>query len=210
MSKGIGEIVTYGTTDASITGIPDKNTEFLQVEMTKGSSLQKIKTNLVGEYNLPNVLVAVAVGKYFKVPDESIKKALENYVPSNSRSQLIETGTNKIILDAYNANPTSMKAAIENFAKMEGADKVLLLGGMMELGDESIAEHVSIINLIGQYPWKSVVLVGGDFNKTNHPYIYFGDSTEAKKWLNQQHFTHAKLLVKGSRSMQMEKVLEEG
>ena len=88
---------------------------------------------MVGEYNLPNVLAAVTVGKFFKVPEEKIKSAIENYTPSNSRSQLIQKGFNKIILDAYNANPSSMKLAIENFAKMQG-DKVLMLGAMAELG----------------------------------------------------------------------------
>jgi UDP-N-acetylmuramoyl-tripeptide--D-alanyl-D-alanine ligase len=208
MSKGIPFIKTYGTINADITGSADKSTEFLQVEMTNGTGIKKIKTNLVGEYNLPNVLAAVAVGKYFNVPDEAIKYAMEKYTPSNSRSQLIERGSNKIILDAYNANPTSMKAAIENFAKMEGRDKILLLGGMMELGDESVAEHHAIVNLAGQNTWKAVVLVGGDFDKIIHPYLYFKNSTEAKDWLNQQHFENAKLLIKGSRSMQMEKVLE--
>ena len=209
MSRGILSVVTYGTFNADVMGLANKTAEFLVVEMTRGTTIKKIKTNLVGEYNLPNVLVAVAVGKYFNVSDEAIKNALENYSPSNSRSQLIEKGSNKIILDAYNANPTSMKAAIENFAKMDGADKVLLLGGMMELGDESIAEHEVIIQLIDQYPWKAVVLVGGDFGKINHPYIYFNNSTEARDWLLLQHFQNTKLLAKGSRSMQMEKVLED-
>ncbi len=209
MSKGIANIITYGTVDADITGVAEKTAEFLQVEMTGGTGIQKIKTNMAGDYNLPNVLAAVAVGKYFNVPDESIKQAMENYFPSNSRSQLIEKGSNKIILDAYNANPTSMKAAIENFAKMEGTNKILLLGGMMELGIDSIEEHSAIINLIDQYTWKSVVLVGGDFDKIIHGYIYFKNSIEAKEWLQQQHFVNSKLLVKGSRSMQMEKVLED-
>jgi UDP-N-acetylmuramoyl-tripeptide--D-alanyl-D-alanine ligase len=209
MSKGIKYVKTYGTVDADITGIADKSTEFLQVAMTNGTGIKKIKTNLVGEYNLPNVLVAVAVGNYFNVPDEVIKKALENYIPSNSRSQLIEKGGNKIILDAYNANPTSMKAAIENFAKMKGGDKILLLGGMMELGEESIEEHKAIVQLIDGYNWKAVVLVGGDFSKIKHAYIYFNNSIEAKEWLHQQQFENAALLVKGSRSMQMEKVLED-
>jgi UDP-N-acetylmuramoyl-tripeptide--D-alanyl-D-alanine ligase len=209
MSIGIPVIKTYGTTDAAIMGVADSSTEFLQVHMTKGTSIQKISTNLVGEYNLPNVLVAVAVGKYFEVPESAIQLALESYVPSNSRSQLIEKNSNKIILDAYNANPTSMRAAIENFTKMEASDKVLMLGGMMELGDESIQEHEAIVNLINEYNWKSVVLVGGDFGKvTNlHSYTYFENSTEAGKWLQQQHFTHTSLLIKGSRSMQMEKVI---
>ena len=134
--------------------------------------------------------------------------ALENYVPSNSRSQLIEKDSNKIILDAYNANPTSMKVAIENIAAMQSSNKILLLGGMMELGTESIAEHTAIINLINQYQWKAVVLVGGDFKNIAHPYIYFENAAEAKQWLRQQPIENSVLLVKGSRSMQMEKVLE--
>ena len=208
LSEGISAIKTYGTENAEITGVADNSGHFLQVEMTIGTSIKKIKTNLVGEYNLPNVLVAVAVGKYFNVADESIQKALENYTPSNSRSQLIEKNGNQIILDAYNANPSSMKAAIENFAKMEGDDKVLLLGAMMELGGESIAEHIAIVDLIDQYHWKAVVLVGGDFKHISHRYLYFQQAQEVKEWLQLQAYLGVKLLVKGSRSMQMEKVLE--
>jgi UDP-N-acetylmuramoyl-tripeptide--D-alanyl-D-alanine ligase len=207
MSKGISTIKTYGTTAAEITGVVKNSTGFLEVAITNGASINTIKTQLVGEYNLPNVLAAVAVGKYFKVTDDNIKSALENYTPSNSRSQLIERDTNKIILDAYNANPTSMKAAIENFAKMDGTEKVLLLGGMMELGNESLPEHQSIINVIDQHQWKAVVLVGGDYHKLNHSYINFSNSLQAKEWFDQQHFNHTQFLIKGSRSMQMEKLL---
>jgi UDP-N-acetylmuramoyl-tripeptide--D-alanyl-D-alanine ligase len=151
--------------------------------------------------------VAVALGKYFKVPDEKIKAAIENYRPSNSRSQLLAWQGNKVILDAYNANPTSMRAAIENFAKMDGGNKVLLLGGMMEMGEESLAEHAGIVQLIQQYPWLAVVLVGGDYANVQHPFTYFNTAAEAGQWLQQQGYTDAMLLVKGSRSMQMEKVL---
>ncbi len=207
MSKGINNIVTYGTADADIVGVADSNKEMLDVNMLKGTDIKNITTHLVGEYNLPNVLVAVAVGKYFNVPDEKIKAALENYIPSNSRSQLIEKDGNKIILDAYNANPTSMKAAVENIAKMSG-DKVLLLGGMMEMGNESLKEHQALIDLINKYQWKDVVLVGSDFNKVNNPYTTLANSIEAGKWLKEKQFTNTTILVKGSRSMQMEKVLE--
>ena len=208
MSKGIANIKTYGTQDADIVGVADSSKEMLEVSMQKGTGIQHIKTNLIGAYNLPNVLLAVAVGKYFDVADDKIKTALESYVPSNSRSQLIEKDGNKIILDAYNANPSSMKVAIENIAKMPGENKVLLLGGMMELGEESIAEHKGIIDLISIYQWKNVVLVGSDFDKIIHPFIYFKKSDEAREWLKQQQLHDAVLLVKGSRSMQMEKVLE--
>ncbi len=209
MSAGIPTVIAYGTTSAAqVTGNDAGSTEFLQVHISKGAATGIIKTHLVGEYNLPNVLAAVTIGKYFNVADEKIKQALENYMPSNSRSQLIEKDSNKIILDAYNANPTSMKAAIENFSKMEGAKKILMLGAMMELGEESIAEHESIIQLIGNYHWQNVVLVGGDYSKIKHPYIYFADSLQAKEWLAQQHLQNTQILVKGSRSMKMERVLE--
>lgn len=209
MAHDIKTVLSYGTTpNAAITGTVDKSSGFLSVKITKGITPCIINTQLVGDYNLPNVLAAVAVGKFFNVADEKIKRALENYIPSNSRSQLIEKGSNQIILDAYNANPSSMKAAIENFAKMEGSKKVLLLGGMMELGKESEKEHLSVIHVINNYKWNKVVLVGGDYNKLQHPYINLDNAEQAKEWLAKQQFENAQLLVKGSRSMKMERVLE--
>ena len=208
MSKGIINVKTYGTVNTDITGDIKNSKALLEVAINKGAAIGTIKTQLVGEYNLPNILAAVAVGKYFNVADEKIQSALENYTPANSRSQLLKIGSNKIILDAYNANPTSMKAAIENFAKMEGNEKILLLGGMMELGSESIKEHQSIISIIDNYKWNAVVLVGGDYDKINHRYINIDNSLQAKEWLNRKNIQHAQILIKGSRSMQMEKVLE--
>ncbi|MES1223607.1 MAG: UDP-N-acetylmuramoyl-tripeptide--D-alanyl-D-alanine ligase, partial [Bacteroidota bacterium] len=208
MSAGIRDIITYGTKDAEITGTVLQSEPFLQITIDKGINLKTIRTQLVGSYNLPNILAAIAVGNYFKVTPGEIKQAIENYVPSNSRSQLIEKGANKYILDAYNANPTSMKAAIENFASINAGKKILMLGGMAELGPESLQEHQDIIDLIGKFHWDNVVLVGGDFLKLHHPYLHFKNSTEAKEWLNAQHFSNAYFLIKGSRSMQMEKVLE--
>jgi UDP-N-acetylmuramoyl-tripeptide--D-alanyl-D-alanine ligase len=208
MSRGISSIIKYGTENADITGKGIQSEPFLEINITKGAASGLIKTNLVGDYNLPNILAAVAVGKYFGVDDNKIKIAIESYVPSNSRSQLVEKGTNKILLDAYNANPSSMKLAIENFAKIHAADKVLLLGAMAELGNESIEEHKAIIALIQQYQWKAVVLVGGDFLHIAHPFTTFATTDEAKNWLKKQQFENTSLLIKGSRSMQMEKVLD--
>ena len=208
MSKDIPSILKYGTASSDIEGRLLKSDPFLEVEIIKGSNTGIIKTQLVGDYNLPNVLAAVAAGKYFNVPDNKIKEAIENYSPSNSRSQLIEKGTNKIILDAYNANPSSMKLAIENFSRLPAQNKVLMLGGMAELGEESLAEHKTIIDLINQSNWKAVVLVGGDFLQTQHPYFSFTGAIEAKAWLQAQHFENTHLLIKGSRSMKMEMVLE--
>jgi UDP-N-acetylmuramoyl-tripeptide--D-alanyl-D-alanine ligase len=209
MSAGIPEIKTYGTSRAEITGVAAAgHNEFLKMRMTGGTGLGDIQTHLVGDYNLPNVLAAITIGKYFKVDEQKIKTALEQYLPTNSRSQMMEKNGNKIILDAYNANPSSMKAAIENFAAMEGNNKILLLGGMMELGQESVDEHKALIELIKKYHWQQVVLVGGDFNIIPHPYLNFATSVQAREWLQQQRLSNATLLIKGSRSMQMEKILD--
>jgi UDP-N-acetylmuramoyl-tripeptide--D-alanyl-D-alanine ligase len=208
MSRGISRIIKYGTDDADVVGTVSQAEPFLKVEMSRGVSFSEVKTQLVGDYNLPNVLVAIAVGAHFGVADEKIKEAIENYAPSNSRSQLVNWKSNHIILDAYNANPSSMKLAIENFAHLHADNKFLLLGGMAELGNESLREHQSIIELIQQFQWKEVALVGGDFQKINHPFRKFNTSLEAAKWLKELNLKDAYLLVKGSRSMQMEKVLE--
>jgi UDP-N-acetylmuramoyl-tripeptide--D-alanyl-D-alanine ligase len=207
MSKGIENKVSYGTHDAETTGKLISSAPFLVVNITSQPEIGKINSHLVGDYNLPNVLAAVAVGLYFRVPTVKIKEALENYIPSNSRSQLIEAGTNKIILDAYNANPSSMKLVIENFAKLPAEKKVLMLGGMAELGETSLVEHQDIIDLIQKFNWHKVVLVGGDFNKISHSFENFKSSTEARDWFKNQQFTHTHVLIKGSRSMKMEEIL---
>lgn len=210
MSKGIRHKISYGTANAETTGTLISSAPFLVVEIrAQGENKSIFRTNLVGDYNLPNVLAAVCVGKHFNVPFETIKTAIENYQPSNSRSQLVENGSNKIILDAYNANPSSMKLAIENLAKLDAAKKVLLLGGMAELGEESLAEHKAIVELIDQYQWENVVLVGGDYSKLNHPYLNFSNSEQARDWYRKQGFTDTHILIKGSRSMKMEEILKE-
>lgn len=209
MSQGIANIFTYGTAHADVEGQVVKSETFLELTINKGAKISSVKTQLVGDYNFPNVLAAIAVGKYFKVSDASMKAAIENYFPTNSRSQLLVIGTNTIILDAYNANPSSMKLAIENFAGQSGGNKVLMLGGMAELGEESLAEHRAIIDMIKKSKWKEVVLVGGDFLKIQHPYTSFTLAAEAKEWLQQQHFENTRILIKGSRSMEMEKVLND-
>lgn len=198
MSAGIRNIIKYEE------GKIIESEPFLKVAINN----LEINTQLVGSYNLPNVLAAVTIGKHFNIPDADIKSALENYSPSNSRSQLLEKGDNKIILDAYNANPSSMRAAIENFAKIPSANKILMLGAMAELGAESLHEHKEIIELIKKYNWTEVALVGGDFLKTSSPFQTFENSTQAAKWYNAQQFSNAYILIKGSRSMQMEKVME--
>jgi UDP-N-acetylmuramoyl-tripeptide--D-alanyl-D-alanine ligase len=208
MSRGIKNCITYGSANADITGITTGISSFLEVQITKGTNIELIKTHLVGQYNLLNLLAAVIIGRHFNIDNEKIKNALENYVPLNSRSQLIMQGTNTIILDAYNANPDSMKAAIDNFAQMQGTNKILMLGSMMELGKESENEHEEIIKIIDGYKWSHVILVGNNFKNIKHSYIHFNEALQARKWLKDKHVQNAHLLIKGSRSMQMEKVIE--
>ena len=207
MSRGISTVITYGTQQADYVGNIAAVDPFLAVQFEKGFE-GIIQTALVGGYNLPNALAAVAVGKTFGVADEKIKAAIEGYQPSNSRSQLVVKGSNKIIVDAYNANPSSMKAAIENFARTTHENKILVLGAMAELGAESLDEHKALVAQIGEHRWQTVLLVGGDFGKIQHPYLQFATAAEAGQWLQQRNFSNAYYLIKGSRSMKMEGVLQ--
>ncbi len=207
MSHDIHDIYWYGTKNGEVTGVANEGASFVEAEFTKGFSLSPVKTQLVGNYNLPNILCAVAVGKYFTVPEEKIKAAIENYSPSNSRSQLIEKDGNKIILDAYNANPSSMKAAVENFANIKSDNKLLMLGSMAELGADSLDEHQQLVNLIEQHHFTNVVLVGNYFSQVHHPYSQFANAKEAGEWFRKQDLHNAYILIKGSRSMQMESIV---
>ena len=207
MSIGIDKQVTYGEHQANFTGKSYTENSFLQVAvLTKGLECT-IHTQLVGEYNLANVLGAVAVGSTFDIHINDIKKSIEEYNPSNSRSQLMKIGTNTVILDAYNANPTSMVSAINNFSQLDYPNKIIMIGAMMELGDESINEHQKIIELLEQSNWKQVVLVGGNFNVVKHSFIYFENSTLAQKWFVESAFQNTAFLIKGSRAFQMEKII---
>jgi UDP-N-acetylmuramoyl-tripeptide--D-alanyl-D-alanine ligase len=208
MSAGIPHIVSYGTKDADYNGVPALGGTFLKVEITHGADIGAIDTQLVGDYNLPNVLAAVAVGKHFGVSDAKIRAAIAGYTPSNSRSQLIEKDGNHFILDAYNANPSSMEAAIENFARLDTGEKILILGAMAELGAGSLEEHQRIADLIAKYPWYQVVLVGGDFQRITHPFMSFPTAADAGQWLRSAGLHGAYVLIKGSRSMKMETVLD--
>ena len=205
MSAGIQNIVPY------VNGSIQSSEPFLTVEANiNENETAIISSQLVGAYNLPNILCALTIGKFFGVPENKMVEAIQNYAPSNCRSQLITKGTNTIILDAYNANPSSMKVAVENFAKLAGNHKVMLLGGMMELGEHAPAEHLALLQLIAQYSFASVVLVGKDFKAIQlqmPQFIYVDNAAEAKAWLTAQNLQHAQLLIKGSRSMQMETVI---
>lgn len=204
MAKGISNQVTYGSKDADYTGTLQMNDIFLEVVFNNAT----IKTQLVGDYNFPNVMVAIAVGMYFGIPAKDIQEAIESYNPDNSRSQWIQTGTNSVILDAYNANPTSMRAAITNFAKASLSHKMLWIGAMKEMGKDELQEHTELVAFIGQYQWDNVILVGREFENITHAYQHFTDSTQAAEYIKQHPPHDASILIKGSRGSKMEVLLD--
>ncbi len=208
MAHDITKQYTYGTANAQVIGRAIGDTPLLQVVLLSSGLETQIQTQLVGNYNLPNVLAAVAVGHYFGIDIEVIKEALEHYQPANSRSQWLEKGDNKIILDAYNANPSSMKLAIENLAALPATDKWLLLGAMKEMGRESAAEHQALVTLAEQQGFRNVILTGSEFADTRHAYLWFADSAQARDYLQQHPIHNATVLIKGSRGSKMEVVLE--
>ena len=204
LSEGIPHKILYGVNSKHQMARMISNDPFLKMQIDDVT----IASQLVGSYNLPNLLAAFTIGRYFRVPDEKIKSSIESYLPSNSRSQMIKKGTNTIIMDAYNANPGSMKAAIENFAAMKADNKILILGDMKELGADTRREHEQLVQLINKYAWKEVALTGETFASVQHAYHSFKDANEVAAWFRQKNFNEAMILVKGSRSMQMEKVIE--
>ena len=207
MSNKIPNVIGYGQHNGQIQGEAIDHNGMLTVKINKGIDINQIQTNLVGNYNLPNVLAAVAIGHEFKVPNDKIKSAIENYIPTNSRSQLLTWNNNEVILDAYNANPSSMKLAVENFAKINKENKIVCLGGMRELGADTLVEHQLLIDQLNQTNWENVLLVGSEFKPCVHNYLYFDTVQEAKAWLHAQTLKGYTLLIKGSRGIQMEQLI---
>jgi UDP-N-acetylmuramoyl-tripeptide--D-alanyl-D-alanine ligase len=168
-----------------------------------------IQTHLVGSYNFENVAAAIAVGQYFKVEDDKIVEALEAYTPTNSRSQVIDTEKNHIIMDAYNANPTSMRAALINFASICGEQHLLILGDMRELGTASEEEHRNILGLMKELKFKEALLVGSNFSTYNEnpDWKTFAKVEDLCQYLEGHPISGKTILVKGSNSIQLGKVL---
>lgn len=206
------ERVCYGTSDTDYCKAKLlNNSALLNLEYWKNNQyVSEIQTNMVGDYNFENVLAAITVGLYFNVDALQIKAALENYIPGNNRSQIIKKNNNTIILDAYNANPSSMEASIKNFAKIDAENKVLIIGDMLELGEYTISEHQHIINLVDNLNFKDIILVGNVFCEVckNPDYKCFKNSLEAKDWLAKNPFFNSTILIKGSRGIKMEEVLD--
>ena len=199
--------VTYGTgNDADIQGKMLSANPYLSVKWNG----HKIDTQLVGDYNFENVMAAICIGTYFKVAANDIVEALSSYCPTNNRSQVVETGKNRVIMDAYNANPTSMSHAIKNFRNICKDDNLLILGDMRELGDESWQEHKTIIGLIKELGFKKVYLVGSEFSKCSESseYSTFNNVEELAHYLQQHPVSGFDILVKGSNSVHLNKIID--
>lgn len=205
-SEGAKRIV-YGVDGSSLNASVESADPFLKVKFSNGYSAQ---TNLIGAYNLENVMAAACVGSHFGVDMPTIVSALENYKPSNNRSQFISTSSNKLIVDAYNANPTSMKAALDNFISLKSdSEKALILGDMLELGKDSEAEHGKIVEMIAASGIKKVMLVGQNFaSVAKNGMSTFKNADELIPVLTDNKLNGCLILIKGSNSMKLTKVVE--
>lgn len=175
----------------------------------EAGNFQRIHSQLIGRYNFQNLMTAVVIGQYFKVPGAKIRQAIEGYRPSDNRSQLLRRGSNTFILDAYNANPSSMEGAIEYFAELRADRKVAILGHMLELGEYTAAEHERIARYAGSRPFDQVILVGELFRKIAGALgiRYFPDALQLKDWLEAQSFENTHFLLKGSRGVRLEEAV---
>ncbi len=201
--------VHYGQTEGLyVSGKLVSCSPFLALEWTSGGKSYQVQTHLIGSYNLDNALAAATIGTYFGVSAEQVCDALAGYVPQNNRSQLVETGSNKLIVDAYNANPTSMMAALQNFRLIEAEHKMVILGDMKELGEISREEHQKVVDFLKECKFERVVLVGPEFAATVHSYEHFNDVNAVIAALKSRKPDGFYILVKGSNSMKLSQLPE--
>ncbi len=202
MSRSIEKTQYYSKKDVSIQSI----VPFIEISMEN----KKIKSLLMGDYNLDNLLAAMAVGNHLGLNNEEIKQGIESYIPENNRSQWIHKGSNHILLDAYNANPSSMQVAIENFSKMSNEKQILILGDMFEMGDQAEKEHLDLLIWAKQFEFESIYLLGEHFNQVsaNCGLETYGTMKALGENLKSKDYKDTTILVKGSRGMKMERVLE--
>ena len=202
--------ITFGHENANLTGELLQSPPFVHIKINFEKGVLYLNTNLIGDYNFENILAAACIGNYFNVDPLQIQKALKKYQPQNNRSQLIKKGALEIIMDAYNANPTSMQASIKSFLANNNGDNYLILGDMLELGKYSHDEHTKILNLITELKATNVFIVGPIFTEIGIEFNFktFLNISELNEFLRKEPIKNGNLLIKGSRGIELEKVLE--
>lgn len=208
IAKGI-EQITYGQEDDCFaSGHVISSNPYLVFDWKQQGKIHTVETHLIGAYNIDNLLVAVAVGRYFKIPAERISRAIAAYEPTNNRSQLKKTDRNELIIDAYNANPSSMKVALENFAAMPVSPKAIVLGDMRELGPTSDAWHAEVVEQVKAAGFDKIYLCGEHFQKTAQEFSPFATTEALIAYLREHPLAGYHILIKGSHGMALEKTVE--
>lgn len=210
IAGGLNQIA-YGTeSELYVNGHITDNSPYLAFQWKAGTDgeLHQVRTQLIGEYNFPNALAAITIGRFFEVEAQKIDEALAGYTPQNNRSQLQKTESNTLIIDAYNANPTSMMAALQNFRNMSVPHKMLILGDMRELGAESQAEHQKIADYIKESNFEEVWLVGEQFASVQHSFKTYANVQEVIKELETDKPKGRTILIKGSNGIKLSSTVE--
>jgi UDP-N-acetylmuramoyl-tripeptide--D-alanyl-D-alanine ligase len=211
LSTGMNPVL-YGSSEGSYCrGTLLDNDKYLKISYSQqGDTPREINTSLLGTYNFENILAAICIGSFFQVPATDIVEAVESYVPDNNRSEELDTDNNHIILDAYNANPMNMRAALESFTNRVKANRMVILGDMLELGTYAEEEHTAIVDLLREHSYERVMLVGEEFSKvcTMLRCEHFTNVNDAKIWLESSPVSGMNILVKGSRGIGLEVLLE--
>jgi UDP-N-acetylmuramoyl-tripeptide--D-alanyl-D-alanine ligase len=202
--------VYYGVGGEKIKLLQNASNPFVELTIDINGTRLKVNTQLIGQYNIPNILAAVCIGNYFKIEPAQLSNALENYSPGNMRSQFKNTQKNQLIVDAYNANPSSMEVALQNFATLEANNKALILGEMLELGNDSLTEHQNLIKKIAETQAKHVFLVGKAFQPIQLPkgFLHFETTDQLRQHFQKEPLLNRLILLKGSRGNKLEILLD--
>jgi len=214
--RGLKKVEYYGTGNSgnTVTGAAIENAPYLTLEWENNQSGRShiVKTQLTGGYNLDNVLAAICIGVYFGLTDEAINAGIESYQPKNNRSQIVKTATNTLICDYYNANPSSMAVAIDNLGRISAEKKVMILGDMFEMGEQSAAEHASIISKALEAEVEERIFIGRDFFEAGKVMgkksVFYLTAEDAIKGIKANPTKNATILIKGSRGMALERLAE--
>ncbi|KQM65333.1 UDP-N-acetylmuramoyl-tripeptide--D-alanyl-D-alanine ligase [Pedobacter sp. Leaf216] len=210
-AAGLSKLIYYGTENGNtIKGTLKSSDPFIEVEWTNHDVSSTVKTNLTGSYNFENILAAICIGDFFDMSPEAINNGLSNYQPKNNRSQLTKTENNTVICDFYNANPSSMSAALKNIAVLSAGKKMAILGDMFELGPESLAQHDLIAKQAAESDLNQIIFIGKDFYtfKNDVNGVFFESPAEAENYLQENPVQNHLVLLKGSRGMKLESLLQ--